>query len=186
MWYFIDSAQEKGVVYLNCSSGKMAKWFFTKSPSFTEVENIVFKAYTEDGMTSEILEKTDLLRNGRFGGIPIVSECFKDKMSKYLSRLIDFYPCQVTINEDNHMFFLCQLKNILPIIDYENSTYRELIDGSKILDDPIAIKSDVDERLLMVRDSKSPSIVVVSDLFKEVVEQEGLNIRFYRVDDSFW
>ena len=169
MWYFIDSAQEKGVVYLNCSSEKMAKWFFTKSPSFTEVENIVFKAYTEDGMTSEILEKTDLLRNGRFGGIPI-----------------DFYPCQVTINEDNHMFFLCQLKNILPIIDYENSTYRELIDGSKILDDPIAIKSDVDERLLMVRDSKSPSIVVVSDLFKEVVEQEGLNIRFYRVDDSFW
>ena len=84
------------------------------------------------------------------------------------------------------MFFLCQLKNILPIIDYENSTYRVLIDGSKILDDPIVIKSDVDERLLMVRDSKSPSIVVVSDLFKEVVEQEDLNIRFYRVDDSFW
>lgn len=107
-------------------------------------------------------------------------------MSKYLSRLIDFCPCQVIINEDNYMFFLCQLKNILPIIDYENSTYRVLIDGSKILDDPIAIKSDVDERLLMVRDSKNPSIVVVSDLFKEVVEQEGLNIRFYRVGDSFW
>ena len=137
-------------------------------------------------MTSEVLEKTDLLRNGRFGGLPIVSERFKDKMSKYLSRLIDFYPCQVTINEDNYMYFLCQLKNILPIIDDENSTYRVLTDGSKILDDPIAIKSDVDERLLMVRDSKNPSIVVVSDLFKEVVEQEGLNIRFYRVDDSFW
>ena len=61
-----------------------------------------------------------------------------------------------------------------------------LIDGGKILDDPIAVKSNVDERLLMVRDSKSPSIVVVSDLFREIVEQEGLNIRFYRVDDSFW
>lgn len=186
MWYFIDSAQEKGVVYLNWSYEKMAKWFFIKSPSFTEVDNIVFKAYSEDGMTSEVLEKTDLLRNGRFGGLPIVSERFKDKMSRYLSRLIDFYPCQVTINEDNYMYFLCQLKNILPIIDYENSTYRVLTDGSKILDDPIAIKSDVDERLLMVRDSKNPSIVVVSDLFKEVVEQEGLNIQFYRVDDSFW
>ena len=186
MWYFIDSAQEKGVVYLNYSYEKMVKCFFTKSPSFTELDNIVFKAYSEDGMTSEILEKTDFLRNGRFGGIPIVSERFKDKMSKYLSRLIDFYPCQVAINEDNYMFFLCQLKNVLPIIDYENSTYRVLIDGRKILDDPIAIKSDVDERLLMVRDSKSPSIVVVSDLFKEVVEQEGLNIRFYQVGDSFW
>ena len=137
-------------------------------------------------MTSDILGKTDLLRNGRFGGIPIVSERFKDRMSKYLSRLIDFYPCQVAINEDNYMFFSCQLKNVLPIIDYKNSTYRVLIDGRKILDDPIAIKSDVDERLLMVQDSKSPSIVVVSDLFKEVVEQEGLNIRFYRVGDSFW
>ena len=186
MWYFIDSSQEKGVVYLNYSYEKMAKWFFTEPSSFTEVDNIVFKAYSEGGMTSGVLEKTDLLKNGRFGGIPIVSERFKDKMSKYLSRIIDFYPCQVAINKDNYMFFLCKLKNILPIIDYENSTYRMLIDGGKILDDPIAVKSNVDERLLMVRDSKSPSIVVVSDLFREIVEQEGLNIRFYRVDDSFW
>ena len=49
----------------------MRRWlnvFFAKSPSFSEVDNIVFKAYSEDGMTSDILGKTDLLRNGRFGG----------------------------------------------------------------------------------------------------------------------
>lgn len=67
MWYFIDSPQEKGGVYLNYSYEKMVKCFFAKSPSFTEVDDVVFKAYPEDGMTSDILGKTDLLRNGRFG-----------------------------------------------------------------------------------------------------------------------
>ena len=57
MWYFIDSPQEKGGVYLNYSYEKMVKCFFAKSPSFTEVDDVVFKAYPEDGMTSDILGK---------------------------------------------------------------------------------------------------------------------------------
>lgn len=185
MWYFFDTPQKDGIVYLDGSYDKMAKLFFSESAS-SELDNIVFNASSKGEISPGILQKTDFLKNARFGGIPIFSERFKEKMSKYLANQVCFYPCCVTVDNEQSTFFLCRIKNVVPIIDYENSAFRILTDGSQILDDPIVIKDDIEEALLIVQDTMYPSVIVVSDLFKKFAEKEGMNIIFYRVDDSFW
>ena len=73
----------------------------------------------------------------------------------------------------------------MPVIDYEKSGYRILSDGNKIVDEPI-IKENVDEELLIVRDSTYKSKIIVSNLFKKIVEKEQLNVGFYNTSQSFW
>ena len=74
----------------------------------------------------------------------------------------------------------------MPVIDYEKSGYRILSDGNKIVDEPINIKENVDEELLIVRDSTYKSKIIVSNLFKKIVEKEQLNVGFYNTSQSFW
>lgn len=74
----------------------------------------------------------------------------------------------------------------MPIIDYGKSGYRMLSDGSKIVNEPIIIKEDVDEKMLIVRDSTYKSKIVVSDLFKQFVENEKLSVGFYNTAQTFW
>ena len=130
--------------------------------------------------------QTDYLKNSRFGGIPVFSERFMKKTKKVLSDKVDFYPCQILLNEKSHNFFLCRVKQSMPIINYGESGYRMLSDGSKIVNDAIVIKEDVDEKLLIVRDSTYKSKIVVSDLFKQIVENEKLNVGFYHTTQTFW
>ena len=47
------------------------------------------------------------------------------------------------------------------------SGYRILSDGNKIVDEPIIIKENVNEELLIVRDSTYKSKIIVSNLFKK-------------------
>ena len=61
-----------------------------------------------------------------------------------------------------------------------------LSDGNKIVDEPIIIKENVNEDLLIVRDSTYRSKIIVSDLFKEIVEKEQLKVGFYHTSQSFW
>ena len=74
----------------------------------------------------------------------------------------------------------------MPVIDYEKSGYRILSDGNEIVDEPIIIKENVDEELLIVRDSTYKSKIIVSNLFKKIVEKEQLNVGFYNTSQSFW
>lgn len=145
-----------------------------------------FSGIAQGGFTYKLLSQTDYLVNSRFGGIPIFSERFINKTSQYLSDKIDFHLCKIFFNKESYNFYLGKIKHILPIIDYKKSGYRQLADGRKILSDPVVIKEDIDDKLLIIRDSTYKSIFVASDLFKQIIEKEKLNIGFYNTVHTFW
>ena len=149
-------------------------------------ENVKFSGIAQKGFTHKLLSQTDYLINARFGGIPVFSERFIERTRLYLSDKISFYPCQILLNNKSYNFFLCRIKQIMPVIDYEKSGYRILSDGNKIVDEPIIIKENVNEELLIVRDSTYKSKIIVSNLFKKIVEKEQLNVGFYNTSQSFW
>lgn len=188
MWYFLTTAinKKETLIELNGSYEKMSKYFFSDIEDKKYFDNVKFSGIAQKGFTHKLLAQTDFLINARFGGIPVFSERFMERTNQYLSDKINFYPCQILLNEKSYNFFLCRVKHIMPIIDYEKSGYMMLSDGSKIVDEPIIIKEDVDEDLLIVRDSTYKSIIVVSDLFKQIVENEKLNVGFYHTAQTFW
>jgi hypothetical protein len=188
MWYFLETVinKKETLIDLNGSYDKMTKYFFSDIEDKKYIDNVKFSGVAQKGLTHKLLSQTDYLKNARFGGIPLFSERFMEKTNQYLSDKINFYPCQILLNEESYNFHLCRVKHIMPIIDYEKSGYRMLTDGSKILSEPIIIKEDIDEKLLIVRDSTYKSTFVVSDLFKQIVENEKLKIGFYNTAQTFW
>ena len=188
MWYFLTTVVNKKdtLIELNGSYDKMAKYFFSDIEDKRYFENVKFSGIAQKGFTHKLLSQTDYLINARFGGIPVFSERFIERTRLYLSDKISFYPCQILLNNKSYNFFLCRIKQIMPVIDYEKSGYRILSDGNKIVDEPIIIKENVDEELLIVRDSTYKSKIIVSNLFKKIVEKEQLNVGFYNTSQSFW
>ena len=188
MWYFLTTVVNKKdtLIELNGSYEKMAKYFFSDIEDKRYFENVKFSGIAQKGFTHKLLSQTDYLINARFGGIPVFSERFIERTRLYLSDKISFYPCQILLNNKSYNFFLCRIKHIMPVIDYEKSGYRILSDGNKIVDEPIIIKENVDEELLIVRDSTYKSKIIVSNLFKKIVEKEQLNVGFYNTSQSFW
>ena len=186
--YFLTTVVNKKdtLIELNGSYDKMAKYFFSDIEDKRYFENVKFSGIAQKGFTHKLLSQTDYLINARFGGIPVFSERFIEKTRLYLSDKISFYPCQILLNNKSYNFFLCRIKQIMPVIDYEKSGYRILSDGNKIVDEPIIIKENVDEELLIVRDSTYKSKIIVSNLFKKIVEKEQLNVGFYNTSQSFW
>ena len=188
MWYNLRTKTNKRETYieLNGSYEKMSEYFFSNIENEKFISNVKFSGVAQSGFTDKLLSQTDYLENASFGGIPVFSERFAGKMGQYLSGKVEFYPCQISLGENRYNFYLCRVKNIMPIIDYEKSGFRLLTDGSKIVDEPIIIKEDVDKNLLIVRDSKYKPTVVVSDLFKEIAEKEKMKIGFYNTAETFW
>lgn len=188
MWYFLESKINKKETYveLNGSYDKLTSYFFSNIENKKDVDNMKFSGIAQKGFTYKLLSQTDYLVNARFGGIPIFSERFMKKTSQYLSDKIDFHLCKILLNEKSCNFYLGKIKHILPIIDYEKSGYRQLANGHKILSEPTIIKEDIDEKLLIIRDSTYKSIFVVSDLFKQIIEKEKLKIGFYNTTKTFW
>lgn len=188
MWYFLETTinKKETLIDLNVSYDKMTKYFFSDTEEKKFFDNVKFCGIAQKGFTDTLLSQTDYLKNSRFGGIPVFSERFIKKTKKILSGKVDFYPCQILLNEKSHNFFLCRVKQSMPIIDYGKSGYRMLSDGNKIVNEPIIIKEDVDEKMLIVRDSTYKSKIVVSDLFKQFVENEKLSVGFYNTAQTFW
>lgn len=188
MWYFLETKINKKETFieLNGSYDKMTKYFFSNIKDEKFINNVKFSGVAQNGFTHKLLSQTDYLENVRFGGIPIFSERFVRLTSKYLSDKVDFYPCQIFLGSDYYIFYLCRVKNIIHIIDYEKSGYRKLTDGSNIIDEPIIIRDNIDENLLVIRDCEYKSTVVVSDLFKQIAEKEKFNIGFYNTAQAFW
>ena len=188
MWYFLETKTNKREtgVELSGSYEKMTEYFFSNVENENFINNVKLSGIAQNGFTDKLLSETDYLENVRFGGIPVFSKKFVEKMSQYLSDKVEFYLCKIFLGKNLYDFYLCRVKNIIPIVDYEKSGYRLLTDGNKIVDEPIIIKEDVDKNILIVRDSKYKSIVVASDLFKEIVEREKLKIGFYNTAETFW
>lgn len=177
MWYFLTTVVNKKdtLIELNGSYEKMAKYFFSDIEDKRYFENVKFSGIAQKGFTHKLLSQTDYLINARFGGIPVFSERFIERTRLYLSDKISFYPCQILLNNKSYNFFLCRIKQIMPVIDYEKSGYRILSDGNKIV-----------ESRTINNSSLTFSLIIISNLFKKIVEKEQLNVGFYNTSQSFW
>lgn len=188
MWYFLQIATNKRdtLIEINGSYDRITSYFLSNVNNEKFSKNLKLTAIAQEGLTNKMLSKLDYLEDIRMGNIPVFSEKFKNTMSKYLADKVDFYPCEVYLNSACYQFYAVRVNNVAPIIDYEKSGYRILTDGSKILSEPRIVKEEIDENLLIVRDSEYISVVVVSNLFKQIVEKEKLNVGFYHTAQTFW
>ena len=80
----------------------------------------------------------------------------------------------------------------MPVIDYEKSGYRILSDGNKIVDEPIIIKENVDEELLIVEEKKGfvpmKSMKITREMsfkIKKSIELEKLTNLAYEIQGRF-
>jgi hypothetical protein len=188
MWYFLQPATNKRdtLIEINGSYDRITSYFLSNVNDGRFSKNLKLTAIAQEGLTNKMLSELDYLEDIKMGNIPVFSEKFKNTMNEYLTDKVDFYPCEVYLKNTYYQFYAVKIGNVVPIIDYKKSGYRILTDGSKILSEPRIIKEEVDENLLIVRDSEYTSVVVVSDLFKQIVEKEKLKIRFYDTAKTFW
>ena len=81
-------------------------------------------------------------------GIPIFSSRFINVFSHILNDDVDFYPIEIQCGEVVQEFYLAKIKNYMNLINYEESGFRTLRDGSKILSHPIIIHNSLDDFLI--------------------------------------
>ncbi|EPS6103479.1 hypothetical protein ACVGDE_004171, partial [Providencia stuartii] len=106
-------------------------------------------------------------------GVPVFSQRAVSIFERRIASEMSFYKC--TVENASETMSLCKVNNYLPIIDEERITFRELIDGTKLIDIP-AYKCDKD--FFIARDSVFCEQMIVSQLFVDLCNEEGLNIEF--------
>ncbi|BEN54332.1 hypothetical protein SMKC058_15960 [Serratia marcescens] len=106
-------------------------------------------------------------------GVPIFSQRAVSIFERRIASEMSFYKC--TVENVSETLSLCKVNNYLPIIDEERTTFRELIDGTKLIDIP-AYKCDKD--FFIARDSVFCERMIVSQLFVDLCNEEGVNIEF--------
>ncbi|MCU7064594.1 hypothetical protein K7R09_22600 [Serratia ureilytica] len=106
-------------------------------------------------------------------GIPIFSKRAKAVFERKVSSEMLFYECAV--ENVTETMLLCKVNNYFSIIDEEASTFRELGDGSKLIDVP-AYKCD--REFFIARDSIYCERIIVSQQFVDLCNEEQLNIGF--------
>lgn len=188
MWYFLQSALNKPNTFIeiNGSYNNMTNFFLSNIDNDKFIKNVKFSAVAQSGFTKKTLLEVDYLNDIRMGNIPVFSERFVDCMNEYLSHVVEFYPCNILFDGRDYKFYISRIKQILPAIDKEASGYRLLADGSRIIDEPIIIRKEVEQSLLIVRDVSYKSIVIVSELFKEIAFKKKMKIKFNDTSQTFW
>ncbi len=106
-------------------------------------------------------------------GVPVFSQRAVSIFERRIASEMSFYKC--TVENASQTMSLCKVNNYLTIIDEERTTFRELIDGTKLIDIP-TYKCDKD--FFIARDSVFCERMIVSQLFVDLCNEEGLNIEF--------
>jgi hypothetical protein len=111
------------------------------------------------------------------GGPPLFSERARAVLSEAMPDQLRFYPCTVECKGREFEFFLGKTLLYLPLVDKENSNYRTLTDGGKILS-KAAYRTRFDREFSIARDVDDPTSLVVSQRFVDLCRRESLRIGF--------
>ncbi len=111
-------------------------------------------------------------------GVPVFSQKAVSIFELRIASEMSFYKC--TVENTHETIFLCKVNNYLPIIDEEKTTFRELIDGTKLIDIP-TYKCDKD--FFIARDSVFCEQMILSQQFVDLCNDEGLNIEFFNINE---
>lgn len=128
------------------------------------------------GYTLKNIDKTDFI------SCPtalLFSEKFFNTLGKELEQEMKFIPCKLICENTTIQWYAARIKRRESIIDEEASVYRTLVDGQKIIKFA-RYRKDIDIPFFIAEDSKYSSYYVVTELFKELCDNNNISINFVK------
>ena len=129
------------------------------------------------GYTLKNIKKTDYIESPC---ALLFSKQFVEKVGNELKEELQFLPCNLICENVNLEWYAAKILKKIPIIDKENSTYRTLTDGEKILKFA-KFRKDIEEIFFVAKDNESITDFAVSEMFMELCKKNNLLIRFKEV-----
>ena len=140
---------------------------------FLSYSRIVFTA--QNGYTDKDLMELDYLSSSL--GIPIFSKKFVDLVGEILSEDASFYKCIVRNKENEYDYFVCNIEKKESLVDIDNSEYRILTDGRKVIKKPVFIRRQKDD-FFIARDEIFTHLYAVSEKFISLINNYNLLVSY--------
>lgn len=126
------------------------------------------------GYTLNNIEKTDYID---CPSALLFSKRFVERIGNILKEEMQFFPCNLICQHTNFEWYAARIIRSIPIIDKEASTYRTLTNGDKMLKFA-RYRKDIEQKFYIAKDKEYITDFVVSQLFKELCENNDLLIKF--------
>ena len=107
----------------------------------------------------------------------LFSDRFVNTLGKKLEQDMQFLPCTLICENQEFKWYAARINRRLSIIDEEASIYEELMDGEKTIDLP-RFRKDITTPFFIAKDIVWDTYYVVSELFKELCENNNMLIEF--------
>lgn len=107
----------------------------------------------------------------------LFSEKFVNLLGNELEQELQFIPCNLLCENTAFKWYAARIIRKVSVIDKEASIYRKLVDGQKIIKF-VRYKKDINIPFFIAEDTEYSSYYVVTDLFKELCENNNILINF--------
>jgi hypothetical protein len=177
MYYNMETILKKSetLIEFQGDSKRLYDYFIHDSKDNNFLKYIKLFGIAQCDMKEKDLEICDYL-SGMID-IPIFSNHFFDKFSKLLSSDVEFYPLEIRCKNLTKQFYLAKIIRYENWIDFDKSEQREITKGIKLLSHPIT-PVVLQENFYFLRDSIVKNRWIVSEKFKNLVEENGMKLKF--------
>ena len=126
------------------------------------------------GYTLKNINDTDLISCPT---VLLFSEKFVRVLGSQLEQDMQFIPCKLICENSSFKWYAARIKRRISVIDEEASIYRKLTDGQKVIKFA-RYRKDVNVPFFIAEDTNYSSYYVVTELFKELCENNNIYIKF--------
>ncbi|PHM39017.1 hypothetical protein Xmau_03186 [Xenorhabdus mauleonii] len=178
--YELDSTLKSNgdVIDINDSKGRLSSYFIWNKEDGNFLNFMKPRCQSQKNIKLDNLLSSDYLPANI--GIPVFS---KKAMKAFESTFIDDikgFECIVNCEEGEYVYYMCFINVFLNLVDTENSEFRSLSNGRKILTK--AIYKNCDELdFYIARDTNFKERLIVSQKFVDFCHSNELNINFLKV-----
>lgn len=88
-----------------------------------------------------------------------------------------FVPVMIRCSGECYEWYACRIDKRVKLINEETSVFRELTDGTKIIS-LARYRTDIEEDFYMAKDIDYNDVLIMSQSFKRICDENNLNIRF--------
>jgi len=136
------------------------------------IKKINMEFISGKGYTLKNIVKTDYIFTF---SAPLFSKKFVHCVGKILKDEMKFFPCKVICKGVALDWYAAQVIHLFPIVDKELSNYD--LSSGDVASEVIKYRKDIEEKFYVARDSEIISEFVVTNLFKELCEENNLLIK---------
>jgi hypothetical protein len=175
--YRLESTVTAGgdIFDLRNPKGRISSFFIWNSGSDKHFQFSKPRAEAQPMIRLQDVLKSDYLKANI--GVPIFSEKARSVLSAALPGEIQFYECLVRCQGLEIPFFLGKALMYLPLVDKEQSDFRTLSGGERILTRAV-YRATIEQDFSIARDDEFHERLVVSQSFVALCRREALNLKF--------